>query len=213
MPHREWPWSVATVIVLLGLLLFNIDGYALLDPDEGRNAEVMREMAATNDYVVPQLNGLPYVDKPALYFAVGALGMEILGPTVRAARLPSLLFTLATLMVVGVFAYRLYGRHAAWVAIVATAATPFMLAYSRTVIFDSALMFWVVVSVMGFFESIEGGGKQRGATDKGQEIPDTSNEDRSIWWRAMAWGAMGLGVLTKGPIALALPLMIVLPYA
>ncbi len=200
MPRREWPWIIATIIVILGLLLVNLDGYALLDPDEGRNAEVMREMAATNDYVLPHLNGLPYVDKPALYFAVGALGMEILGPTVCAARLPSLLFTVATFFVVGLFAVRLYGRHAAWVAIVATAATPFMLAYSRTVIFDSALTFWVVVSVMGFYEAVDG-------------IRDEANGDRAIWWRAVAWGAMGLGVLTKGPIALALPLMIVLPFA
>jgi len=176
-------------------LVYNLDGYPLLDPDEGRNAEVSREMAVTNDYVLPHLNGLPYVDKPALYFAAGGLAMEALGPTVLAARLPSLAFTVASLLVVGLFAHRLLGPEAAWTATVATAATPFTLAYSRTVIFDSALMLWVVLAVVGCYLAVE------------------ENSSRAPWYRAVAWTALGLGVLTKGPIALALPFMIVLPYA
>ncbi len=213
MLHREWPWIAATAVVILVLLLFNFDGYALLDPDEGRNAEVMREMAATNDYVLPHLNGLPYVDKPALYFAVGAIGMEVLGPTVFAARLPSLLFTVASLLVVALFATSLYGRRAGWTAAAITATTPFALAYSRTVIFDSAVMLWVVLAVVGFWWAIEGGKKGQSIRHKGTGIRETGYEDRAVWWRALAWGAMGLGVLTKGPVALALPLMIALPYA
>src|SRR3989454_6596830 len=75
-------------------LAWNLSGYRLLDPDEGRNAEVAREMAQSHDYLVPHLDGLPYLDKPIVYFAASAGAMALLGPTELAARLPAYLATL-----------------------------------------------------------------------------------------------------------------------
>src|SRR5437773_6628747 len=95
-------------------LAFNLGGYPLFDPDEGRNAEVAREIAATNDYVLPHLDGLPYLDKPIVYFAAAAASMEVFGPTEAAARLPAYLFTLAALALVVVFVRRRRGADAAW---------------------------------------------------------------------------------------------------
>jgi 4-amino-4-deoxy-L-arabinose transferase-like glycosyltransferase len=208
---------VAAALLLLAFA-FDLGGYALLEPDEGRNAEVAREMAESNDYILPTLNGLPYLDKPALYFAVGASLMEVLGPTELAARLPSLLFTLGTLALVFWFGMRMCGRIGAWTATLVTAATPFTLAYARTVIFDSALTMWTTLAVLGFWMALEG---ERGTGNGEQSVRPPSpraagsgkREAGSAWWTALAWGAMGFGVLTKGPIALAVPLMIVVPYA
>ena len=164
---------------------YNLGGYPLFDPDEGRNAEVAREMATTNDYLLPHLDGLPYLDKPIVYFAAAAGVMEILGPTETAARLPAYLFTLATLIVLVRFARRRWGGDAGWLAGLALATMPLVLAYARTTIMDSALSFCTTVAILAFWD------------------------DRPV----IAWAAMGLGAITKGPVALLIPLATLVPYA
>jgi 4-amino-4-deoxy-L-arabinose transferase-like glycosyltransferase len=190
-------------------LVFGLTAYPLLDPDEGRNAEVAREMAATNNYILPQLNGLPYLDKPVLFFAVEAAVMELLGPTVPAARLPPLIFTLATIGAVAWFARRRGGSDAAWVAAVATAASPLTLGFARTVIFDATLTCFVVVAMVAFYEAIE---RRIGGWADGR-IGDGPPAGAGWQWSTLGWAAMALAVLTKGPVGLALPLMIAIPYA
>ena len=164
-------------------LAFNLGGYPLLDPDEGRNAEVAREMAESNDYRLPHLNGLPYLDKPVVYFAAAAAVMEILGPTETAARLPALLFTLGTIAVVVRFGRRRWGADTGWLAGLALATMPLVLAYARTTVFDSALACFTTIAIIAFWE------------------------DRPV----LAWAAMGFGAITKGPVALLIPLATLVP--
>src|SRR5437773_9644160 len=96
----------AALLLVVAMLFVHLGGYPLLDADEGRNAEVGREMAATNDYVMPRLDGLPYLDKPIVYFAAEAATMEVAGATEFAARFPSWLFTIATALLLAWFAAR-----------------------------------------------------------------------------------------------------------
>ncbi|HEX6177709.1 MAG TPA: glycosyltransferase family 39 protein, partial [Thermoanaerobaculia bacterium] len=173
-------------------LAIHLGGPPLLDPDEGRNAEVAREMAETNDYVVPRLNGMPYLDKPIVYFAAEAFFMEILGPTELAARLPAYLFTLGTAAMVFWFARKRIGENEAYVASAAFLAMPLTIAFARIVIFDSALNFFIVGAIIAFHEAIEEGSRK---------------------WTTIAWVAIAFGVLTKGPVAIAVPLLIAIPYA
>jgi len=75
---------------------------------------------------------------------------------------------------------------------------------SRIVIMDTMLSFFVVLALVGFFFAIES------RTSTPSEAPT-----RSPWyvWTLIAWAAMGLGVLTKGPVAFAVPLLVAAPYA
>ncbi|HUP46476.1 MAG TPA: glycosyltransferase family 39 protein [Thermoanaerobaculia bacterium] len=180
------------LVVCAVAIAIHLGGPPLLDPDEGRNAEVAREMAATNDYVVPRLNALPYLDKPIVYFAAAAALMEILGPTELAARLPAYLFTLATAALLLWWTRRRIGADEAVVTAIAFLAMPLTVAFARIVIFDSTLTFFIVVAIVAFHEAIE-------TTDRR--------------WTWLAWTAIALGVLTKGPVAIALPLLVAIPYA
>ena len=177
--------------VLWGLALFTLQqgtgSVALIDPDEGRNAEVAREMAERGDYLVPHFNGLPYLDKPVFFFAAAAASIKALGPSELAARLPSLVFTLTTIAITIAFGRRHMGRSSAMLAGLVLATSPLVLAFSRIVIFDATMMFWVSLSVIAFHVSWQHDG---------------------AGWRILAWGAAGFAVLTKGPVGLVLPLLI-----
>jgi len=181
-------WLAVEVIALA----IHLGGFPLLDADEGRNAEVGREMAATNDYVMPRLDGLPYLDKPVVYFAAEAAAMEVFGPTELAARLPAYLFTLATAAMLFWFARRVWGGDTPYVAAIVFLAMPLTIAFARTVIFDSALTFFCTVALIAFYFSIE---------------------ERNSRWSILAWAAMGLAIITKGPVTFVLVLFVAIPYA
>jgi 4-amino-4-deoxy-L-arabinose transferase-like glycosyltransferase len=142
-------------------------------------------MAQTNDYVVPHLDGLPYLDKPIVYFAAAAAIMEITGFTETAARLPAYAATLATVALLIAFARRRWGDNAGWLAGVAYATMVLPLAYARTAIFDSTLTLCTTAAILWFVE------------------------ERPV----AAWAAMAVGALTKGPVALAIPLFTLVPHA
>jgi 4-amino-4-deoxy-L-arabinose transferase-like glycosyltransferase len=189
------PW-LAVVVVAIAI---HLGGHPLFDADEGRNAEVAREMAVTNDYVMPRLNTLPYLDKPIVYFAAEAAVMEVLGPTEVAARLPAYLFTLATAAVLFFFARRVWGGDAPWIAAIAFLAMPLVIAFARTVIFDSALMFFTTVALAAFYFAV---------------VPAAESSSRSASRCAIvAWIAMGFAMITKGPVTFILVLAVAVPFA
>lgn len=191
MLARRATWLVAVTLAAFALVR-GVGSAPLMDPDEGRNAEVAREMAESGDFVVPHLIGLPYLDKPVLYFATGAAAIALLGPTELAARLPSIGFTLATVALVVLFGSRRFGRETGWIAGLALATSPLVVAFARIVIFDSALMFWVTAASLAFLVGWE----------------------RDGWrWFALGWAAAGCATLTKGPVGLLLPLMLALAWA
>jgi 4-amino-4-deoxy-L-arabinose transferase-like glycosyltransferase len=195
------------LLVAAVALFIHLGSVPLFDADEGRNGEVGREMAATNDYVMPRIDGMPYLDKPIVYFAAEAAAMEMLGPTELAARLPAYVFTLLTALVVFWWARRVWDEERAYVAAIACLAMPLTLAFARAVIFDSALTFFMAVAIVAFYEAISAQCTVNSAQGAGAV--------RRARARAatLAWAAIAFGVLTKGPVAIAVPLLIAVPYA
>jgi hypothetical protein len=63
----RWP-ALLLLLALPGLLLYPCLGFLLFEPDEGRYAEIPREMLVRGEWVVPYLQGKPYLDKPPLLY-------------------------------------------------------------------------------------------------------------------------------------------------
>ncbi len=170
---------VASLALSLAIALW----FPLVDPDEGRNAEVAAEMAADGDLVVPHLAGVPYLDKPPGLFALGSLGVRLFGRTPFAVRLPAMLAWALVLLCLARAARRLTNEAHAWRTLALLAAAPLAAVLAAYTIFDMPLALCVTVVWLGLALELE-----RGATRAR---------------RLAMFAAVGLGILVKGPVMLA----------
>ena len=183
------------VLLAAPIVLYRLGRPGLGDPDEGRNAEVAREMLESGDLVTPHLNGARYLDKPPAYFWVVAASLRLFGVNELAARLPSALSALAGIALVAWFARRHLGPGAGWLAGAALALTPLYIVFARTVIFDMMLTVCMTVSCVAAFEAMEG--EERAGRLAG----------------ALFFAAAAVGTITKGPVALVAPLLVAASWA
>ena len=87
-PSLPKPRFFIVLTLLFGLLWFGqLDYRKLVKPDEGRYAEISREMAASGDWVTPRLNGLKYFEKPPMQYWATAAAFRVFGVNEWTARL------------------------------------------------------------------------------------------------------------------------------
>jgi 4-amino-4-deoxy-L-arabinose transferase-like glycosyltransferase len=171
------------VLASVALGLFLATTLPLVDPDEGRNAEVAREMARSGDLLVPHLAGMPYLDKPPGLFWGAALAIGAFGPTNWAPRLPAILAAAMTLLALAALARRIGDDALAWRAAALLASAPLFAVIGAYVIFDMPLALCVTVLW----------------TQLARELAEGPSPRR----RALMFAAVTLGVLVKGPVMLA----------
>ncbi len=184
----------AALLALLALfLLFHrLGGAALFDPDEGRNAEVAREILVTGDWIAPYYNFLPRPEKPVFFYALTAASYKFFGVSEAAARFPSAAAALGIFLLTAFFARRFFGARAAlWSGLVLITSVEFY-AFSRIVILDMTLAFFITLALFAYYRA---------------SAAESRARKRAGYF--LMYAAVACATLIKGPIGAVFPGMIV----
>jgi len=188
-PRRIYLVLAAGVAVLwLGTLSVR----PLFNPDEGRYAEIPREMLQGGDWVIPHLDGLAYVEKPPLQYWATAFFLGVLGENELGARFYTGLCALACVLVAASAARRIFGREAGLTTAAMLAGMPLFVVMGQLLTLDMSLTLYMTSALAGFL-----------LAQSGPPRP----------WMLLAWVATAFGVLTKGPVAAFIPAASLLLYS
>src|SRR5512138_2903367 len=106
---------LVTLAIVWGVLWVALLGaHPLFNPDEGRYAEIPREMLATGKLLVPRLNGIVYIEKPPLQYWATLASYRVFGVSEWSARLSVGIAGLLTILIAFALVERVWGRAAAW---------------------------------------------------------------------------------------------------
>ena len=187
-----WPsrrGAAGLLLILLAAWFAGIGSHPLYEPDEGRYAEVARQMVTTGDWVMPRFDGFRFYDKPPLQYWATALAYHAFGVHEWTARLWSAVAGLLCVAAIWYAARRVWGlRHARLAAMVCAGSVLIAIgAHVNTL--DMGVTAFLTLALGTFLIAQHGG--------------TTASAQR--WWMLGTWLAMALGVLSKGLIALVLP--------
>ncbi len=193
-------YAVFALAVYLLLYIFPLWGRPLFVPDESRYGEIPREMIADGDFVVPHLDGLRYFEKPVLAYWVHAGAIMIFGENRFALRLPSALAVGLTGLIIFFLLRRLLPRPDDGVlpplALAVFFTSSEVMAVGTFAVLDSLLALFLTVVVAAFFLATE----------------SSPGSARERFFLLFAGVACGLAFLTKGVLALAVPVVVFVPY-
>ena len=193
--ERTHPWwDVAALMVIFGLLLlFGLQDIALVNPDEGRYAEVPREMVASGDYVTPRLNGVLYFEKPPLVYWVIAGFIRVFGLGELSVRSVPALFALVGVLITYGATRRMAGRVAGLASAVVLGSSLLYFALGRVLLLDMAVSVLIGATLFCFILGV-----REPASTEGK-----GNARR--WFFYGLYLSAALATLAKGLIGFLLP--------
>jgi 4-amino-4-deoxy-L-arabinose transferase-like glycosyltransferase len=157
LPPRapSWRRDLLILAAAFGVLYFLFLGSAPLgNPDEGRYAEIPREMIATGDWVTPRLDGVNYFEKPPLMYWAVAVCLEAFGRNAWAARTAPALFGIGGILLAYAAGRRLRGREAGWWSAVALGTSTLYFALSHMPLIDIAVSVLMSAALFAFLLAV-----------------------------------------------------------
>lgn len=166
----------------------SLDYRKLVKADEGRYAEIAREMAVSGDWVTPRLNGLKYFEKPPLQYWATATAFDAFGVHEWTARLWTAATGFLCVLLVFYTGRRLFGANAGLLAAAVTASSLLFLFMGHFNTLDMGLAFFLQLALSGFLLAQQ-----------------ARSEEGARRCMLLVWAALALAVLSKGMVALVLP--------
>ncbi len=190
-PERVDRTLLVLLLLAVLLLVFEPGKVPLFEPDEGRYAEIPREMLATGDFLTPRLNGVLYFEKPPLYYWSVAASLAILGPTEMAVRLPGKLAAVSMVLLAVAFARRRWGTRTSLLAGLILASSILLVALARVALIDPMLSAALAAATFAFASFAEA---------------DAAGDARRSRYSLYAFhAACAAAILLKGLIGVVLP--------
>lgn len=179
-------WSRDLLLLTLAfgaLFFFRLGSYPLSNPDEGRYAEIPREMVASGDYITPRLNGVVYFEKPPLVYWTTAVCLKVFGPSEWSMRATPALFALFGVLVTYAAARRLHGREAGLLAAAVLGTSILYFVIAHIMLLDMAVSVLMAATLFCFILGV-------------REAPGA----RRRWFFYGLYASAALATLTKGLI-------------
>ena len=185
-PTRHSSRFVLYAVAALLLYLPGLGRPALWEPDEGRYAEIAREMYISGDYVTPRDDWVRYFEKPPLVYWTETAAVSIFGINEFAVRLPAAVFSAAQVGFTAALADLMFGEAIAILAAVALALSPLFFGFARFATLDPALAFFMTAALTAFYVAAR-------SEDFGSGVGRR--------WLLVSAVMLALGTLTKGLVA------------
>lgn len=180
-PRSHWLLTGSDTKRWIAIFLFLVAGIGLRSPwpaDEPRFALAAMDMVLNHHWLLPHRGGEIYADKPPVFMWLEALFFLVTGNMRIAFLLPSLFASMATLWMVHDLTTRLFSRQQAWFAVLVLLATVQFTAQAKSAQIDATLCVFTTLGIYGLMRHFCLG--------------------PSVKWCAIAWLAMGVGIITKG---------------
>ncbi len=188
---RERTWVALILLGVTCLTFYRLGAGSLWDQDETKYTQVAREILETGDPVTLHINGRPWFVHPPFYMWLVAATGKAAGFTELTARVWSAAFSVLAVYATILIGRGLFGPRTGVLAGAILAVTFQFLVQSRLAVFDTVLLAWMLLAVYAFVRAYQGG-------------------QRADYLRFFLFA--GLATLTKGPIGLLLPVLVVVPF-
>lgn len=193
---KKWRQDILFLTLVFSILFGSFLGSRPLTvPDEGRYAEIPREMVTSGDYVTPRVNGVKYFEKPPLFYWMQAASFKALGINEWSIRLPNGLMGLLGVLLVYGTGRKLYSRRAGLLAALTMGTFGLYMGMARMVTLDMTLATLISGTFCCFI--------------LGNLYPAGTLRDRFMWGM---YFCAALATLTKGLVGIIFPGMVIFSW-